>query len=172
MSAPIRWANPAGTVPAIYDPENNPNGASHAVIDTLDSNTSLNMTLLALSNMKIFGPPAFDRSTFSSLQSKLEQDGFQTDQYVGEPDLDLIRTNDSDSGTITARRSREGRSRSSAGLGRSRTTRSWDRRPIRIRPERSPSTRRTTSSCREPGNTVRPQRPGISFAGPCRFRLR
>ena len=102
MSAPIRWANPAGTVPAIYDPENNPNGVSHAVIDTLDSNTNLNMTLLALSNMKIYGPPAFDGSTFSSLQSKLEQDGFLTDQYVGEPDLDLIRTNDSDSGTITS----------------------------------------------------------------------
>ena len=24
MSSPIRWSNPAGTTPALYDPENNP----------------------------------------------------------------------------------------------------------------------------------------------------
>ena len=34
MSAPIRWSNPAGVGPALFDPENNPGGIQHAVIDT------------------------------------------------------------------------------------------------------------------------------------------
>ena len=38
MSSPIRWSNPAGTTPALFDPENNPTGVQHAVIDTGDSN--------------------------------------------------------------------------------------------------------------------------------------
>jgi len=100
MSTPIRWSNAAGAGPAIYDPENNPGGVAHAVIDTRDSNTNLNMTLLTLRNMKIDGPPAFDGSSFSSLQAQLQQAGDYTHQYVGEQALDLIMTNDSDSGTI------------------------------------------------------------------------
>jgi len=100
MSTPLRWANPAAAGPAIYDPENNPGGTPHAVIDSGDSNTNLNMTLLTLSNMQIDGPPAFDGSTFSSLQAQLMQEVGQAYQYVGEQDLDLIRTNDDDSGTI------------------------------------------------------------------------
>jgi hypothetical protein len=99
-SAPLQWANPPGPGPAVYDPENNPAGIPHAVIDTGDSNTNLNMTLLTLSNMTISGPPAFDGSTFSSLQSQLVQQGNQASQYVGEQALDLIRTNADDQGTI------------------------------------------------------------------------
>ncbi len=98
--APIRWSNPAGTQPALWDPENNPGGIAHAVIDTRDSNTNLNRDLLTLNGMTISGPPAFDGSSFSSLQAQLQQSGDTTHQYVGEQDLDLIRTNDEDSGSI------------------------------------------------------------------------
>ena len=45
MSAPIRWSNPSGAGPALFDPENNPAGIEHAVIDTRDSNTNLNLTV-------------------------------------------------------------------------------------------------------------------------------
>ena len=41
MSSPIRWSNPAGTTPALFDPENNPAGIQHAVIDTGDSNPNI-----------------------------------------------------------------------------------------------------------------------------------
>jgi len=100
MSSPIVWSNPAGAGPSDYDPENNPGGVSHAVIDTRDSNTNLNMTLLTVSGMTIDGPPAFDGSSFSSLQAQLQQAGDDTHEYVGEQAMDLIATNDDDSGTI------------------------------------------------------------------------
>jgi len=100
MSSPIVWSNPAGAGPPYYDPENNPGGVSHAVIDTRDSNTNLNMTLLTLSGMTIDGPSAFDGSSFSSLQAQLQQEGDNTHEYVGEQAMDLITTNDDDSGTI------------------------------------------------------------------------
>ena len=48
MSSPIRWSNPAGTTPALYDPENNPSGIQHAVIDTGDSNPNTNITIYSL----------------------------------------------------------------------------------------------------------------------------
>jgi hypothetical protein len=99
-SSPIRWANPAGAGPALYDPENNPAGISHAVLDTRDSNTNLNMTLLTLSSMTIEGPPAFDGASFSSRRAQLLQAGDTAHQYVGEQDLDVVRTNDGDVGTI------------------------------------------------------------------------
>ena len=73
MSAPIRWSNPSGAGPALFDPENNPAGIEHAVIDTGDSNTNLNVTILTLSDMSISGPPAFDASSFSLLQAQLAQ---------------------------------------------------------------------------------------------------
>ena len=73
MSSPIRWSNPQGVTPALYDPENNPYGIQHAVIDTDDSNTNSNMTLLTLDNMVVTGPPAFDGASSSSLQSQLVQ---------------------------------------------------------------------------------------------------
>jgi hypothetical protein len=99
-SAPIRWSNPVGAGPALYDPENNPGGVQHAVLDTRDSDSNLNMTLLTLSNMKIDGPPAFDGSAFASHAAQLQQTGDTVHQYVGEQDLDLIRSNDDDTGTI------------------------------------------------------------------------
>ena len=66
MSAPIRWSNPPGAGPALFDPENNPAGIEHAVIDTRDSDTNLNLTSLTLSDMTISGPPAFDGSSFAT----------------------------------------------------------------------------------------------------------
>ena len=101
MSQPIRWSNPAGTTPALWDPENNPGGIVHAVIDTRDSNSNLNRDILTLTGMTIDGPPAFDGSSYSGLQAELQQSGDTIHQYVGEQDIDLIRANDSDSGTIT-----------------------------------------------------------------------
>jgi hypothetical protein len=101
QSAPIRWSNPAGEMPALYDPENNPSGVQHAVIDTRDANTNLNITILTLTGMTISGPPAFDESSYSALQTQLVQSGATTSQYVGEQDLNLITANDQDSGTIT-----------------------------------------------------------------------
>ncbi len=100
MSAPIRWSNPPGAGPALFDPENNPAGIERAVIDMRDSNTNVNMTLLTLSNMTIVGPPAFDGSSFATTSSLLSQSGDGTHQYVGELDMDLIRTNDMDTGSI------------------------------------------------------------------------
>ena len=99
MSAPIRWSNPAGTNPALFDPENS-QGIQHAVIDTGDSNNNSHITIYTLSNMTISGPPAFDGSSFLSDQALLLQSGDTTHQYVGEPDIDLIRSNTGDSGSI------------------------------------------------------------------------
>ena len=101
-NSPIRWSNPPGTVPALFDPEDNPAGTSVAVIDTRDSTTNLNITILTLNGMTIQGPPAFDGSSYTSLQSQLANSGDTTHQYVGEEDIDLIRTNDQDSGTISS----------------------------------------------------------------------
>lgn len=97
---PIRWSNPAGAGPALFDPNDNPGGIQHAVIDTRDSNTNLNMTVLTLSGMTILGPPAFDGSSFSGLAAQLLNQWGPGDQYVGEQDTDLIRTNDQDNGSI------------------------------------------------------------------------
>jgi hypothetical protein len=100
QTSPIRWSNPPGAGPALFDPNNNPGGVQHAVIDTRDSNTNLNMTLLTLNAMTVLGPRAFDGSAFSSLQAQLAAQGDSTDQYVGEQDIELIRTNDQDTGSI------------------------------------------------------------------------
>ncbi len=100
MSAPIRWSNPAGTNPVLFDPENS-QGVQHAVIDTGDSNNNSHITIYTLSGMTISGPPAFDGSSFSSDQAILLQGGDTTHRYVGEPDLDLIRSNAGDSGSIS-----------------------------------------------------------------------
>ena len=101
MSSPIRWSNPAGTTPALYDPENNP-GMQHAVIDTGGSNSNANITILTLNDMSISGPPAFDGSSYASLQSLAGTTAAITaNQYVGEQDMDLIISNFADSGTIS-----------------------------------------------------------------------
>ncbi len=70
------------------------------MIDTRDSNVNLNRDVLNLSGMTIDGPPAFDSSSFASLQAQLQQSGDTLHQYVGEQAIDLIRANDEDSGTI------------------------------------------------------------------------
>ena len=70
------------------------------MIDTRDSNTNLNLTWLTLSNMQIDGPPAFDGSTFAAIAAQVGQTGAPSASYVGEPAMDLIRTNDLDTGSI------------------------------------------------------------------------
>ncbi len=144
MSAPIRWSNPSGAGPALYDPENNPAGIEHAVIDTRDSNTNLNLTSLTLSNMQIDGPPAFDGALFGTLSSQVSQSVGAGAVYAGELAMDLVRTNDLDTGLITNSSFQGGRSSFMAGRGRSPETRSPARcrRPTRRRPLRS--IRRTT----------------------------
>jgi hypothetical protein len=101
MSAPIRWSNPSGAGPAFFDPENNPLGVVHAVVDTRDSNINLNLTSLALSNMQIDGPPAFDGATFGTLSSQAGQSVGSGALYAGELAMDLVRTNDLDTGSIS-----------------------------------------------------------------------
>lgn len=91
---------PLGDEPVLWDPENDL-GIEHAVIDTRDSNNNENRDVLTLNGVAIYGPPAFDASSFSSLQSKLQQSGDTIHEYVGEPAIDLVRANDQDSGTIT-----------------------------------------------------------------------
>ena len=100
MNPPIRWNNPSGAGPALFDPENNPGGVEHAVIDTADSNTNLNLTALTLSNMHISGPPAFDSATFATISSLIGQDEGSGAVYSGEPAIDLVRTNALDTGSI------------------------------------------------------------------------
>ena len=99
-SAPLRWSNPAGAGPALFDPENNPSGIEHAVINTRDSNTNLNLTSLTLSNMQISGPPAFDGSQFASIAAQIVQGDGVGAVYAGELAMDLVRTNDLDTGSI------------------------------------------------------------------------
>ncbi len=101
MSSPILWSNLAGTTPAFYDPENNPTGIQHAVIDTGDPTPNTNITIYSFNDLTIYGPPAFDGSSFSSLQSQMAEEGLAPYQYVGEQDMDLILSNASDSGTIS-----------------------------------------------------------------------
>ena len=100
MSQPIRWSNPAGDTPALWDPMNNL-GIIHAVIDTRDSNSNQNRDVLTLSGVSIYGPPAFDASSFASLSAQAQQIGGGAWKYAGEPAMNLVRTNDADSGTIT-----------------------------------------------------------------------
>ena len=87
MSAPIRWSDPSGAGPTLFDPENNPAGVEHAVIDTRDSNTNLNVTSLTLSNMQIYGPPAFNGSAFAAIAHELKsaRPATRSASYVGEP---------------------------------------------------------------------------------------
>jgi hypothetical protein len=100
MSAPIVWSNAPGAGPAFFDPENDPAGIQHAVIDTGDSNINLNLTSLTLSNMQIYGPPAFDGSAFGAITAQFGQSGITPGQYVGELAMDLVRTNGGDTGSI------------------------------------------------------------------------
>ncbi len=101
MSSPIRWSNPQGESPALYDPENNPYGIQHAVIDTSDSNLNYNMTVLTLDNHGRERSTSVRRCVVRGAPGQLAQSGDTTHQYVGEQDIDLIRANDRDNGTIS-----------------------------------------------------------------------
>ena len=49
MSSPIQLEQSGREItPALYDPENNPAGIQHAVIDTGDSNPNTNITILLI----------------------------------------------------------------------------------------------------------------------------
>ncbi len=100
QSAPLRWSNPPGDGPLLFDPENNPAGIEHAVIDTRDSDINLNLTSLTLTDMQITGPPAFDASAFASIVAQIGQTGDPSASYVGESAMSLVRANDSDTGSI------------------------------------------------------------------------
>jgi hypothetical protein len=104
MSSPIRWSNPPGAGPALFDPENNSAGIEHSVIDTRDSNSNLNLTVLTLTSMQISGPPAFVGAAFGGLTAQLSESGDTAHQYVGELAMDVIRTNDLDTGSIASSR--------------------------------------------------------------------
>ena len=71
MSSPIRWSNPAGTEPALFDPENNPTAFStRSSIPATPTPTRISRSSRS-TNMTIYGPPAFDGSSYASLQSQL-----------------------------------------------------------------------------------------------------
>jgi hypothetical protein len=100
-NTPIQWSDGSG---GIWDPENNFNNLSYAVINTGGSNWNGNSTTLNLQSMSIYGPPAFESSAhYSSLKTEA---GAQGELYVGEPDIDVVDTNGgpggiSDNGTIS-----------------------------------------------------------------------
>ena len=85
--APV-WNNPSGTQPALWDPENTA-GINHAVIDTGDSNTPQSTQWLTLQDMRVYGPPAYDASSFQNLQNQASTRGMV---YVGEPAMTLVQT--------------------------------------------------------------------------------
>lgn len=101
QSQPLRWSNPAGTTPALFDPEDNPDGVTRAVIDTRDANSNENRDLITLTGVTVEGPPAFDGSSDSALQAELAASGDTIHVYAGEQAIDLLEANDEDSGTIT-----------------------------------------------------------------------
>ena len=143
-SAPIRWNNPAGTTPALYDPENNPGGVQRSVIDTGTSNNNSHITILTLKDLSIYGPPAFDGSSFTSLQSELQTQAGTTSQFVGEQEIDLVHSNFADSGTISNSTLQGGPSKSTVARGVLLETRYWDQWPTHIRGAPSDCTRRMT----------------------------
>jgi hypothetical protein len=91
-NVPIQWSNGAG---GLWDPENA--GIAYAVINTGGSNSNQNTTTFNLERMTVDGPPAFDSSTYSNLQTLGASENVL---YVGEPDIDLIAT-DGGSGGVT-----------------------------------------------------------------------
>jgi len=107
------WNNPSDATagPATFNPNNNPDAPSRAVINTnyasyqsttgnrnIGSN-SQNTQILTLNGMTIIAPPAWDVSSFPSLQ---KQEAANGGAYVGEFGLYLVESDTYDSGTIEA----------------------------------------------------------------------
>ena len=90
---------PLGRHAPLYDPENNPDGVVHAVIDDEDSNINYALDVITLTSMSVYGPPAYDGSSFSSIAAQVAQIA-PDHQYIGEQDMFLLRANGPDSGTI------------------------------------------------------------------------
>lgn len=89
-------------MPAVWDPQNSA-GISHAVIDTGDQNTPQSTQWVTLQNLAVYGPPAYNGSSFAALQVQAAANG---QVYVGEPAMPLVQTDGGggwfgDYGTIT-----------------------------------------------------------------------
>ncbi len=83
MSQPIRWSNPAGTSPSLWDPENNP-GITHAVIDTQDSNSNENRDVITLERHDDLRPARVRRlELFRPPGRRSAQSGDTGHEYVG-----------------------------------------------------------------------------------------
>jgi hypothetical protein len=90
--APV-WTNPPGDAPTTWDPENNPDGVAHAVIDLGNGNDPESSQQLTLTSVNIYGPPAYDagNGNFSYLQQQGLSNG-NTHVYVGEPAMPLVQS--------------------------------------------------------------------------------
>ena len=101
MSSPIRWSNPAGTVPALFRPREQSlwhparghrDGWHKQQCEHHDSHAKRHVGLRSA---------GVRRLVVTSLQSLLVQQGDTADQYVGEQAIDLVSSNFADSGTIS-----------------------------------------------------------------------
>ena len=127
MSQPIRWSNPAGVSPSLWDPENN-QGITHAVIDTRDSNSNENRDIVTLDRcMTSDGPRLLDGLTYAGLQAhrRARRATRAMSTSAWRPAIDtLVRTQRArTAGRSPAARSRGARSRCSAARGPSPITR-------------------------------------------------
>ena len=124
------------------------------MINTGGSNSNENSTTLNLQGMSIYGPPAFDSSTYQSLQTLAAAQN-PPDLYVGEQDIDLIDTNEggggiTDNGNITGSPVLQGGPVELwGGLGPLRRTWSTVRSRTRFRPGPFQLTTPMTCSSRE-----------------------
>ena len=89
MSQPIRWSNPAGTNPTLWDPENN-QGITHAVIDTRDSNSNENRDVITLERHGGLRPAGIRWLELFQPPGALDQSGDTNHDYVGEQAMDLL----------------------------------------------------------------------------------
>ena len=86
----IRRGTGLGQSVRYVDPENT-GGINHAGIDTGDRIHLRSTQSLTLQNMSVFGPPAYDASSFQNLQNQASASGMV---YVGEPAVGLVQDPD------------------------------------------------------------------------------
>ncbi len=90
---PVQWGNGDG---GLFDP--NADYAPFAVINDQTQNENYDSDMITLSEMNIYGPPAFDENSPTEKYATLHQDN---STYVGEPSIPLLLTNAPDFGSIT-----------------------------------------------------------------------
>lgn len=105
-STPLIWDTPPGSSVATFDPNNDVAGMNLAVVN--DSGYAMgsyfagqeNYTTdaVSLAGMTIYGPPAFNANSSTENYEYLEG---QNPDYIGEPDIPLVLTNNTDFGAIT-----------------------------------------------------------------------